>query len=203
MKSNDKVRLGSFEIESGKVRISDPCYDKDTWCAGTIDNVKKGSWFAETKKIDGRTGFLIAYSADYRFTWDRYWDVRSITNIEVGVDSGQAGIFDEKYFKDDKVFASRTQADRKYKEIICADESWYSWNCDLTLSEPNAGVIPFGCVSESGYGDGCYTCSVIKEKGKVVAIVIDYGLEDEVEDCDYEEEERAYEDLEEDAEIGK
>ena len=196
--TKDKVRLGSFEIESGKVRISDPCYDKDTWCAGTIDNVKKGTWFAETKEIDGRVGFLIAYSAEFRFTWDYYYDTRTLTDIEVGVDSGQAGIFDEKYFKDDKVFAGRTKEDRKYKEIICGDEIWYSWVCDLTLAEPSAGVLPFGCVSSSGWGDGCYTCSVIKEKDKVVAIVLDYGIDEEEDDeWDNEEEEQGYEEKEE------
>ena len=198
MKAKDKIRLGSFEIESGKVRISDPCYDKDTRCAGTIDKVKKGSWFAEAKEVDGRVGFLIAYSAEYRFTWDKYWDTRTLTKIEVGVDSGQAGIFDEKYYKDDKVFAGRTNKSRRYNDIICPEDIWYSWNCDLTLSETQAGVIPFGCVSSSGWGDGCYTCSVIKEKGKVVAIVIDYGVEEE-EDNYYEneEEEEVEEEIEE------
>jgi len=195
-KSNDKVRLGSFEIESGKVRISDPCYDKDTWCAGTIDNVKKGSWFALTKEIDGRVGFLIAYSVEYGFTWDKYWDTRTLTKIEVGVDSGQAGIFDEKYYKDDKVFAGRTNKSRRYNDVICPEDIWYSWCCDVTLAEPSAGVIPFGCVSSSGWGDGCYTCSVIQEKGKVVAIVIDYGIEEEDEqdeNDDYEDEEEVEE----------
>ena len=28
--------LGEFEVTSGVLRVSDPCYERDTWCAGTI-----------------------------------------------------------------------------------------------------------------------------------------------------------------------
>lgn len=176
-KSTDKVRLGSFEIESGKVRISDPCYDKDTWCAGTIDNVKKGSWCSEIEKMDDRVSKLFAYHNDNRVEFKgNNWRPEL---FEVGVDSGQAGIYDEKYFLDSNVFSKMTDKDRKYGTKINEENIWYSFNCDVTLAEPCAGVIPFGCVSSSGYGDGCYLCSTIKEKGKIVAIMIDFGLDQE------------------------
>lgn len=33
------------DIELGdKVVISDPCYDLDVWCSGTLENVKPGIW---------------------------------------------------------------------------------------------------------------------------------------------------------------
>lgn len=38
--------VGSFEIKSGALRVTDPCYDGTTWCAGTLDNVPNGKWFA-------------------------------------------------------------------------------------------------------------------------------------------------------------
>ena len=181
MKNTKTIKLGKFKVESGVVRVSDPCYDRKTWCAGTIDGVKKGEWVAEAISFNegewgNRIGYLIAFHKDYKFDIDK---TREVANFQVGVDSGQAGIYDDKYFKDDKVFAKFTNKDRKYDQIICPEDVWYSWNCDKTLVKPSAGIIPFGCVSSSGYGDGGYECSFIKEEGKVVAIVINYGLEEE------------------------
>lgn len=36
----------SFEVNSGALRVTDPCYDMDTWCAGTLEDVKNGKWLA-------------------------------------------------------------------------------------------------------------------------------------------------------------
>lgn len=33
-----------FVIASGAMRVTDPCYDMATWCAGTLENVKNGTW---------------------------------------------------------------------------------------------------------------------------------------------------------------
>ena len=35
---------------------------------------------------------------------------------------------------------------------------WYNHACDITLSEMSAGVMPYGVVSSSGFGDGSYVC---------------------------------------------
>ena len=37
-KKNGVIKLND------KVRISDPCYDPDTWCAGEVENVLPGLW---------------------------------------------------------------------------------------------------------------------------------------------------------------
>ncbi len=34
-----------FEVKSGALRVTDPCYDLTTWCSGTLQNVKNGKWF--------------------------------------------------------------------------------------------------------------------------------------------------------------
>jgi hypothetical protein len=34
--------MHSFIVESGKLRISDPCYSLDMWCAGTVDSGQCG-----------------------------------------------------------------------------------------------------------------------------------------------------------------
>lgn len=179
-------KLGKFEIRSGKVLVSDPCYDLDTY--GEIDNVRKGEWVAEVslKECFGmRVSRLYAHHVSFPCDNPFYeeWKEEPIT---VGVDSGQAGIFDVDYFKNQDV-----AKDYEYlnpDEIINkGEDDWYSMCCDQTLhTECDAGVIPFGVVSSSGCGDGSYSCFSIKKNGEVVAIMIDFGLENDESDEDDE-----------------
>ena len=64
------------------------------------------------------------------------------------MDSGQAGIFDASHYDDDSIF--REKAACNY------GTEWYNHCCDITLSWPCAGVLPYGVVSSSGFGDGGY-----------------------------------------------
>jgi len=178
MKQPKSVKLGSFTVVSGTLRISDPCYDLNDWCAGDVENCKKGQWNSHVKVYDegkwgNRVGVLIACHQDYPYDSiaDGYWVKEK---IDVGVDSGQGGIFDKEFFKKDEVVKG---VKRTYKgEAICIDEPWYSICCDKTLGKKRGGVIPFGCVSSSGYGDGSYICRTYKHRGKIVGVMIDYGL---------------------------
>ena len=171
---NNSFTIGKFKVTSDKVRISDPCYDLDTWCAGTVNKVKDGDWEAYVVKSDNRCAVLVAHHKDHKIKNNDHKFRKQ--SINIGVDSGQAGIFDLKYFKDDKVVA---KVKRQCKNSICEDEPWYSICCDRTLGKVGAGVIPFGCVSSSGYGDGSYIYSTAKIKGKVVAIKINFGIIEE------------------------
>ncbi|ATW58055.1 hypothetical protein CNR34_00122 [Pseudomonas phage nickie] len=36
-----------FDVKSGALRVTDPCYSLDTWCAGTTSNVMNGRWLAQ------------------------------------------------------------------------------------------------------------------------------------------------------------
>jgi hypothetical protein len=36
----------TFTVTSGGLRVTDPCYDMDTWCAGQLENVMDGIWQA-------------------------------------------------------------------------------------------------------------------------------------------------------------
>lgn len=40
------AKMQGFDVASGAMRVSDPCYDMSTWCAGTTENVLNGRWFA-------------------------------------------------------------------------------------------------------------------------------------------------------------
>lgn len=176
MKSYSTHDIGEFEIKSGKVIVSDPCYERGTWCAGTLSKVKKGKWNAEvlrTEEVFGgnRVAALVVYHSSTtdlsRRSYEWGWDTRC--KIEVGVDSGQAGVFDEPEFHSE---------DSDYDN----PNSWYRKCCDNTLNGVGGGTIEGGAVSSSGFGDGSYSCSTITSNGEIVAIMIDYGLMEEEEE---------------------
>lgn len=176
----ETIKLGNFEIESGKVRVSDPCYDIDTWCATTLENVKKGKWLAEAEmKDEGSWGKRVSILRCFHesLTNGMMNEIeREKISEEIGVDSGQAGVFDIEHFKKD---SDTIGVEKLYKEeSIGKDEPWYSMCCDMTLSR-RAGVIPFGVVSSSGFGDGSYVCEVGRKDGEISLIEIDFGLNKE------------------------
>ena len=166
-------KLGDFQIISGKAVVSDPCYTRGTWCAGVIKNVKNGTWVGIIRKSDEgkwgtRVAELLAFHEDYlglieRKTWD--WQP-----IDVGVDSGQCGIFDETHYKDNKVVP------RPWNTHLIPDDDWYDMCCKATQGDVKGGTIPYGVVSSSGYGDGSYRCYTVTKDGKIVAIKITYLL---------------------------
>ena len=177
--------LGEFEVVSNVLRVSDPCYKKDSWYAGTVEPIRNGWWTAKVVIFNegswgDRVGRLIVQHKDCNF--DGYEMGWSLENIDVGVDSGQAGVFDDRYYKDDDVVQHIT---RKHSKSICEDDPWYSICFDRTLCEEQAGVIPYGAVSSSGYGDGSYRCSTQRdEDDNVIGVMIDFGLSEEEEEED-------------------
>ena len=171
-KKSKKEYAGFFEIKSGKVIVSDPCYERNTWCQGVIDKVKNGEWEAYLYIFDEgewgkRVGYLLAHHQDNTvYPTDSNWEKQ---DFEVGVDSGQAGIYDE--------------AEYHGGEDDYGQGGWYDINCNLTCDRENGttrngGVLEGGVVSCSGYGDGGYDCRTITKDGEVVGILIDFGLDD-------------------------
>jgi hypothetical protein len=52
---------------------------------------------------------------------------------------------------------------------------WYMRCCHLTLTKLAAGVLPYGVVASSGYGDGSYDCYVGRSsEGKIVRVEIEF-----------------------------
>ena len=111
MKRNcEFIDLGEFEMTSPVMRVSDPCYERDVWCCGTVDHCKLGTWEAGVLKTDeGEWGTRCAVLAVRHkdtgpdFNVIRSGNVRKMTckcveqPFEVGVDSGQAGFFDDAF----------------------------------------------------------------------------------------------------------
>ena len=146
-------------------RVSDPCYDRDVWCCGTFGKCKTGTWEAGVLKTDmGDWGVRCAVLAvRHKETGPDYSVIRQRKvyqmkdgwleqPIDVGVDSGQAGFYDEAFYQDNSIFKGMPEPEHDYGDL------WYNHACDITLSEMSAGVMPYGVVSSSGFGDGSYVC---------------------------------------------
>lgn len=114
---------------SDKVMVSDPCYDLDIWCQGVLENVKPGTWCTKAENLNvncwgNRCSALIAWHEDVEEP-----NNFEKTDICVGVDSGQTGIYDYNHFayiKNDKE----------------RDENWYD-NIQ-TFVYRRQPVTPFG-----------------------------------------------------------
>ena len=114
----EKENVGTIEL-GDKVRVSDPCYDMDTWCAGTLENVLSGIYQCFYQKVD--TGDWGNRVASIEVRHENYLNIDSteLQNIDVGVDSGQAGIYDLDYFA-------------KNREDKDGEDAWYDKICDTT-----------------------------------------------------------------------
>jgi len=127
----------SFELLSGNLLVTDPCYSKfETGCQLTLENVRKGTWqsvveYIEPDKADIRVSRILAWH-DSQKVEDPFYDF-PLTRLEghgIAVDSGQAGFFDLEAFPGGQ------------------DETFYNTVCELTLEKippsilEEVGVLP-------------------------------------------------------------
>lgn len=161
--------MKKFQINSGKVNLTDPCYDISTWCGSYGMPAKNGEWQVKIRHDQGRVSGWVAYHQDHQraSTYD--------LSIEFGVDSGQFGIFDASTYVGD------TDDDGR---------KWYFGICDITCDSDRSGITPdgLGFVSSTGWGDGSYVGQgAFDEYGNLVKFVIDF-MEDECDDDEYDDE---------------
>ena len=160
--------IGSFDMETNNMILSDPCYMLETWCSARVC-AKKGRWYAFVAKVDAgdcwgiRNAILFAVHEDHigENVDPLYYD--ELLSSDVGVDSGQSGIYDEAYYRHDEVIKHLVDVYWGNEKPICTEEPWYSANCARTLQKPHAGIVPHGCVASSGFGDGCYNAYGVKD----------------------------------------
>lgn len=176
-------------ITLGKeVMVSDPCYTEPTWCQIKLDDVKPGNYNAYHKEHDCgewgvRSSMLLVIHQDHtedELEWDQ-------EDGEVGVDSGQAGIFSyETYRKDGLEMEVPTVGydGRSFEwldSLSRADEvggDWYTKMCKKTLTTDGWGTYDQGIVSRSGFGDGGYSLYTARIDGEVVAMAVDFAVEE-------------------------
>lgn len=168
--------IGDFAVTGDKLVVSDPCYELHLPHCGKVENVLPGRWLGFVLVVDAkswgeRVAELHALHADHADKGDDAFDWED-AGFEVGVDSGQAGVFDEAQYPKDRVSTG------EYGDL----HTFYGRCCDVTLNG-HGKAIAEGLVSSSGFGDGGYPAYVARDSsGKVVAVkVIFIGEEDDEE----------------------
>ncbi len=175
-KSNGLIFIGKFMIESGKLLVKDPGYEiiDGRAFSDKIITITNGVWNAYIKRdIDDNTRIseLIIYYDNFKDNKLNNW--KQITTVDV--DTGQAGFFDYTHFRNDMDIDS-SQNLARYVKIKDKGDKWYAMCCAITYDDKNktfnSGVIPFGAVASSGYGDGLYDVFGIKLNNKLVGLKI-------------------------------
>ena len=147
----ERLDLGTYEVISGKLVVSDPCYAEDLWCCNALENVRNGVWNAHAiYDVDRSYPLVAALSIEHECAESVVADMEE-ASFAVGVDSGQAGFFDAAHYRNDRVI------DPNCTPTEHAD-LWYDHCCGITLARQQAGTLPFSVVSASGIGDGVYDC---------------------------------------------
>lgn len=173
VKSGQVISLGNFQVVSDRLLVSDPGYELEkggpSGLQAEVKPVRAGDWRAEAllykpEPNDERCAELRVFYAKHGHSGACDWKPMPTA---IGVDSGQAGIFDPKHYRDQAVVPKN----HKWREeMIDPEDRWYSLCCDFTLTG-NAGVIPYGTVASSGYGDGGYMALVCEnDAGQVQGV---------------------------------
>lgn len=184
-KNSSIIDLGNFKCVSGMLLVSDPCAKLGSKCQGVLSNAIVGDWAAFAIEEDN----VIAALFTMHKNAEKLPNISSFASglsriakapFTVAVDSGQAGIFDKRFYHDSEVFNGKESmfekdVKRQYAlqgEPAEQDLRWYGHCCDITMSAYVGGVIPFGAVVSSGYGDGCYDCYYHMNEREQVDIAI-------------------------------
>lgn len=152
--------LGKIKLND-TVMVSDPCYKVGVWCQGEINNILEGEYNVHISEDDGRIKELIVSHDNYLVI--DFEDINIEQPFEVGVDSGNAGIFDYKYYYD------------THEEDDILDEWYDDMLAGLFDKEDSKNWLFFrnhGVITSSGYGDGIYHCYTAEHDNKVMAIKI-------------------------------
>ena len=139
-----------FEIESNQIVISDPCYKLPVTCSKVV-NILPGTYIASVRYSDRHIAKLSITHKDWV---GKITDQPELISDNIGVDSGQCGFFDAKYYRQDSYYRDVERISKN--EPIKRDETFYSICCDRVSTKKRWGVIPHGVVSSSGFGDWTY-----------------------------------------------
>lgn len=193
-----------FEVVSGELVISDPCYEVPTWCAGTV-KAKNGTWSAyyDTDDTGHRIKEIWAYNIEAAINRPRIVDelpqAPPLPFIN-GVDSGQLGYFDRTHYRNDDCATNMLKRDFGEGYDRQPGDAWYRAVCHITLTDESFGVMPYGVVSSSGWGDGSYnTQGVFNDEGECIGLYTQFIEDDNTDDEDdwWNEEETPEEEEEE------
>ena len=130
MSKKYKQELGTIEL-GDKVYVSDPCYRVGTWCQAFVEGLKPGKYYGFMYKKDfGPGGFGGIRVTDLWIAHENYiknYPTKILDKgIDIGVDSGSAGIFDKEYFEKYHILE-----EGKYMDDYPESSEWYDKQFDL------------------------------------------------------------------------
>lgn len=160
--------IGKFKVKTGKVRISDPCYnlsDNGIKVNGiTVMDVKNGDWNANILYKNNIVTELVVVHSEFLNNSN---DWVKCYNNDIGVDSGMVCIVDDAFFGKEELIDESLIT----KYIFNKNDNKWSAFC-FAKTENMGGIIPYGCVSKTGYGDGVYSLYTKKINNEIVAIKV-------------------------------
>lgn len=165
-KTKDRIMcLEDFEVKSGAVLLTDPCYEKDTWCARSI-RAANGRWTGHVMMRGGRgRGGRVASMHVRLKKGTRGLFSRTLDGF--CVDSGLFGVFDREDYIEMKPGKRGAVGDARNERFRKIDH----------LAHP-AGALDHGYVSSTG-GDGCFEVTVDLDRGRRVIGVHLYLMDEE------------------------
>ena len=170
-----------------EVMVSDPCYTEPTWCQVKLKTVKPGEYNVFLKTHDAgewgvRNSMLLVIHKDH-MNENLKWGQQ---DGEVGVDSGQAGIFSYSTYRKDGLEMEVPTIGYDGRNFDWLDfpgekqegDDWYKKMCKMTLTEEGFGSYQNGVVCRSGLGDGGYPLFTAKKGRQIIAMAVDFLVED-------------------------
>lgn len=179
--NRDKV-VGSIEFPDGLCNVTDPCYEKDTWCALYDVKIKPGMYKALIDEVDfpsiwkaednldafmhdvnvgdsyevhdARIMSLTIIHEDYMGSYRYAHYNRYKLSNQIGVDSGMCGFYN---YKPD--FSSDEDWDNFWKSL---NKTEHDNVCDCSRAD--------GVTVSSGFGDGCYTVYKLVKDRKTIGL---------------------------------
>ena len=153
---------------SNEVVASDPSYSLGTWCQVVLENVKPGKYCCFVKEHDTgdwgkRNSMILVVHEDNikdELDWSEY-------EGNIGVDSATFGFFSKANFGGEKF------------EEDCHKATGRDLLCQRIIPEQTWGLVENGAVCISGLGDGSYMLYTAEKDGQVVAMSVDFGVEEE------------------------
>lgn len=170
--------IGRFNLNSGRLIVTDPCYAKEAAShspgaafSGLVENAAPGEWTGGvTTKAEGRRLVIAELEAQHeshplQSEPTGEWEPASFI---VGVDSGQAGIFDEALYPPGET--GQWDGSGGFYDRVCT-AVFGAYDAEALSRECPAGSVTEGVVSMSGHGDGGYRCMVYRRADGVCTAV--------------------------------
>lgn len=133
------------------VTVTDPCYDRGTWCTKEVSGLKEGRYVA-SPSVERPEKFKIVHEDFLEKTLEKEYIG------EIGVDSGMAGFFVDK---------------PDYKTT----EEWEAFLKDNNvLGNRGAFRCGSGVFSDTYWGDGSYRTYALWYGNKKVGLMIDFKV---------------------------